>query len=272
MGRCMSLPLLAAGLGLIFHFGGQQVRRFERLAAEDLRTVLSGPAATVSVKTSFSSLVGGPLGEMETVTVAASDFICERLPLFTDPRLSRVGAIRELRLDLKNFRIAGLDVASLEASFPNCRFDYGLALHGHRFRLSRSGTGEGRVRILEDALGPYIVRKYKEVAVASVRIEKDKIFVDGTGEFLMVRTQFSVIAALEVGGGTKLVLAHPRVFFDGRRADPGLAAVLLRALNPVVDLDRDLGLFGAMRVAGLSLRDGVLEAWGPACVPVRPVE
>jgi hypothetical protein len=94
--------------------------------------------------------------------------------------------------------------------------------------------------------------------------------VDGFGEFLIAKTPFQVIAELEPVDGVRLVLAKPRIYFDWVRTDELASDVLLKALNPVVDLEKDLGLLDAMSITGLKLRNGLLEAWGDTKIPEKP--
>jgi hypothetical protein len=108
------------------------------------------------------------------------------------------------------------------------------------------------------------------VKSAEVRIDRDKLYIEGHAELLLLSTDFTVIARLEPAEGSRLNLAHARVLFDGTPADAALEKVLLDILNPVVDLDRDLGLSGAMKVEKVRLRDGVLRASGATTIPSRP--
>jgi hypothetical protein len=266
----MSLPLVAAALGLIFHFGGQEVRRFERHAADGIRSNLAGEAAEVTVRTTFASLVGGPLGELDSARITARGFSCPSLPFFTEPNRSKAGRIRTLSLDLRDFDLAGLHVDSLEGEIPDCGFDYSAAIRHRGFYVSRSGEGAAIVRVSQEALSAFARKRFPMMESLTVRIDKDKVFVDGSGRFFLAKAEFSVIAGLEVRAGCRLVLATPRIFLDGRRADAATTQLLSRLFDPVVDLDRDLGLHGAMTVERLKLRDGVLEASGPFRLPERP--
>ena len=54
-----------------------------------------------------------------------------------------------------------------------------------------------------------------------------------------------------------------------RRADEVSAQVLLDTLNPVVDLSKGLGLFDAVYVRQIRLRNGVLEATGDTKIPAK---
>jgi hypothetical protein len=266
----MSIPLVAAALGLIFHFGGLEVHRFERLAADDLRSRVSGDSAQVSVRTTFSSLLGGPLGELDEVTVTARDFSCAQLPLFVESQRSRVGRIRLLRLDLRDFELAGLRVQHLVAEIPDCRFDYAAAVRHHRFIITASGSGDARVWVSQEAIAAFAPHKLPMLRDVTVRVDKDKVFVEGSGKVLFLDTQFSVIAGLEVVGGRQFVLASPHVFFGAHATNADAGRAVVSALTPLIDLDKDLGLHGALEVVGLRLRDGVIEAWGTATLPVLP--
>ncbi len=261
--------LLAALLGLGWHTGAREVRRFEHLAADEIRAQLQGESASVEVTAKLNGLIGGALGDLRRVTIRASDFSTQGLPLYTEPWRPRSGRVEELELVLDRFTLSGLRVEHLEAVIPECRFDYRLALRKHTIRLSASGVGVGTVRIRQEDLGRYILAKFHEIDAVEVRIEHDKVFVEGTGTFLVVRTRFLVIATLEPEDGVRLNLANARIFFDDRRADPGSAKVLLDTLNPVVDLSKGLGLLDAVHVDRITLRNGVLEASGATKIPER---
>lgn len=261
--------LIAALLGLGWHTGAREVKRFEHLAADEIRSQLKGDDAKVEVTAQLNGIIGGALGDLKKVTIRASDFSTEGLPLFTEPWRPRSGRVEELALVLERFSLSGLRVEHLEATIPECRFDYRLALREHTIRLSASGVGLGTVRIRQEDLARYIVAKFREIDSAEVTIRDDKVFVEGSGTFLVVKTRFLVIATLEAEDGVRLNLANARIFFDDRRADEVSAKVLLDTLNPVVDLSKGLGLFDAVYVRRIRLRGGVLEATGDTKIPIR---
>lgn len=265
-------PLAILGsFALLFGLGGGEVRRFERAAAAEIRSKLTGDAPKVGVKVELNG-IASLWGDVRSATITASAFQTEGLPLFTEPERRKSGKVGTLRLRLYDFSLAGLRVESLSADIPNCRYDFGLVLSRRVFRLSRSGVGTGEVVLLEKDLEAFILKKYHEIKRVSVKIDKDKVFVDGYGEFLIAKTNFQVIASLEPVDGTKLSLTNARIYFDWRRADEPARKVLLDTLNPVVDLQRDLGLYDAVTIKGLRLRDGKLRAWGATRIPVRPQE
>lgn len=266
------LGFILAGLGVLFGFGSMTVDAFEKSAAKDILAKLSGPDAMVTVQTKLNGLVGGPLGDVKQATIRASHFQTAGLPLFTEPWRSKKGIVRDLRIDLKDFQLGGLAIESLTAAIPDCRYDYSLATRKRVIRLSKSGVGTGTVRIRQEALEAFILKKFHEIKSVKVRIEKDKVFVDGFGEFVLVQTNFSVIATLGSPDGKTLELQNTRIFFDGKPADDLAQRALLHTLNPVVDLNKDLKLYDAISVKGIRLLNGFLEAWGDTRIPDAPAE
>lgn len=269
----MSLTPLAilAGFGLLFGLGNGEIRRFERDAATDLKSQLTGQNMNVSVRAELNGLAG-LWGDLRSGTIRASDFSTDGLPLFTEPQRRKNGRLGLLRLDLREFVLSGLRVERLEAEIPGCRYDFDLAFRHRKIRLSRSGVGTGTVVLREKDLEDFILRKFSEIKRVSVRIDKDRVFVDGYGEFLIAKTNFTVIAGLQAFEGTKLLLTDAKIYFDWRRADEPASKALLDTLNPVVDLRKDLGLYDAVTVERIRLRDGRLQAWGATRIPIRPAE
>jgi hypothetical protein len=251
--------------GLMFGLGGTEVRRFENAAAREIGSKLEGPDKRVEVRTK----INGP-ADLERAIIRASNFSTNGLPLFTEPESSKRGRLRNLRLELRDFVLSGLRVASLEADIPECRFDWQRAVSKKLIRLSQSGVGTGRVRLLEDDLEAWILRKFREIKRIDVRLDRNRVWVKGFGEFVVIQTEFEVIAKLIPVDGTKLMLAEAKVFFDGLIADEAVRDLVLNTLNPVVDLDKDLGLHGAVQVEEISMQNGVLEAWGKTKIPNKP--
>ncbi len=263
------LGFVIAAFGVLFGIGSVQVRQFEQAAAAEIASKLQGPAI-VRVSTKLNGIIAGPLGDIKQGTIEAKNFSTEGLPLFTEPWRSKRGILRELKLDLQNFQLGGLRVESLQASIPDCRFDYSLALRKKQMRLSKSGVGTGVVRLKDVDLAAFILKKFKEIKRVEVSIRDDKVFVKGFGEFVLVQTNFEVIATLVSPDGRTLELANARIYFDGKAADDFAKAALLKTLNPVVDLNKDLKLYDAVTIRKIVLRDGFVEASGDTRIPLSP--
>ena len=267
----MSLPVLIAGLLFAFGIGSDQVRTFERLAANEIKSKLIGDQASVSVSCKLNGFVGGALGDLKSATIKARNFSTNGLPLFTEPQRSKRGIIRSLNLELTNFELAGLRVEQLSATIPDCRFDYDLAVKRKSIRLSKSGTGDGVVRVRADALEAFILRKFREIKTVKVMLSPGQIKVSGYGEFLLIQTNFEVLAKLSSPDGTSLFLTKTQINFDGNPAGDQASKVLLDTLNPVVSFPADLGLYDAVRVRKIVIGDGFLEAYGDTKIPDLPI-
>ena len=68
----------------------------------------------------------------------------------------------------------------------------------------------------------------------------------------------------------KGLLTNVKLYFDWNRADAFAMQAVLRILNPVVDIDKDLGLFGAIDVTPIALDKNLLTATGKTRIPVKP--
>ncbi|MCH7945812.1 MAG: hypothetical protein IIC73_07345, partial [Armatimonadetes bacterium] len=147
MNPLLLLALFGFGLGI----GDAEIGKFERLAAEEISSRLSGDSRQVKVDVVPDGLAV-VWGSLIRATITASDFSVAELPLFTEPERSQAGRLGELRLRLSDFNMRGLRIEELRADIPGCRYDFGLARSERTFRLSRSGVGTGSVKILEQDL------------------------------------------------------------------------------------------------------------------------
>jgi hypothetical protein len=257
------LGLLLLGLGI--SAASAEADRFERRAAEDISARLRGVDRQVNVKINPTLT----WGKVKSASITASDFELDELPLYTDPEGSTRGSLDLLSLRLTDFRLGGLLIDELSTDIYGSRWDTRSIKTGE-LRLTRSGTGRGFVKISEEALAEWVVSKNPEIKRAVVEVDRDVIWVDGYGEFLFVKSEFTIIAKLATDDGTKLNLVDPKVYFDWNRASKPAAQALLNILNPVVDLNKDLNLHNAVKVDNFRLRGGSLLAEGQTVIPERP--
>lgn len=265
----MGLTVIAAALGIGIGWAHQEERRFERLAAAEIASRLAGEERRVAVNVRPDGLAAAR-GGLTLAEIKASQFSLQELPLFTEPDRLTDGRIDLLRLELADFRLRGLRVERLVAEIPNCRYDFGLARREKSMRLSRSGEGVGQVEIRAEDLAEYIVNKFAEIKSCTVQLRGGWAWIEGYGEFVIVKSNFVVIARVVPDGPRRLALREAKIYFDWRRADPLAAEALLSIMNPVIDLDEDLGLHGAVDVTRVTCADGVLTAEGVTRIPVKP--
>ena len=156
----MTNPWLLGGLAALFGFGAVTIRNFEHAAAHEIGEKLIGDHKRVSISVTYPGLLSPAIGEVGTATINASQFHCEGLPLFTEPKRSKKGTIDHLRLNLSDFYLRDLRCERFTADILDCRFDFALAASQRKVRLSKSGLGMGTVELKVKDLGPYILKKY----------------------------------------------------------------------------------------------------------------
>jgi hypothetical protein len=251
---------IAAGI-----FGAGTVSRFEHEAAAELSSNLQGQNRKVAVRANVG--IESIFGTVPSVTISASDFTSNALPFHTEPNRSKHGILKRLNLDLTNFTLSGLQVQSLQATIPNCRFDMALAMAHHRFRLSKSGTGQVTVTVRDQSFEPFILTKYKEVKSVTVRMDHDEAHISGFVQLGFLATTFHVDSHLAAKNKVQLVFIDPQVSLANGKPDPKLASLLLSLFDPILDLDKDLHLEGAVNVDHIELKDGLLIGHGSVIIP-----
>jgi hypothetical protein len=256
-------------LGGAIWAGSHQIRAFEGAAAKDIASQLSGELKSVKVQTRLAGL-GGINGHLSRATIRASDFSAESIPFFVDTRRTKRGKLDRLVLELSNFKLRQLEVAQLVATIPACRYDLGTAQRRRQFRLSRSGIGEGTVTITEEALNRFILAKYPNIQTCDLHLANGWATLTGRGKILLFDADFRVHARLTTPDGYQIHLAEASITLDGKILEPAAIQSMLKVMNPVIDLNRDLGLEHAMRITKLTIRPGELVASGRAQIPLLP--
>lgn len=262
--------LVAIGLaGLLFGVGSSEVRRFENAAGKDISGRLQGEAKQVKVRTKLDPFQAMG-GRFKSATITASQFTTEGLPLFTQPEGSTRGRLDELKINLSDFHLTGLRVKKLEARITGCRFDFGLAQRKGQIRLTKSGEGLGSVEVEQDALRDYILKRFPSISKLSVKLEEGQATFEGTGRFVTFVADFRVTGQFFSPDGNRIELKDAKVFVGDQEGNPVITKAVLDLLNPVLDLDRDLLLYGAIRVKDLKVGQGILVASGVAKIPDEP--
>jgi hypothetical protein len=260
----LALSGFALGAGLLI---GTEWARIESAAEADVKAILG--AKEVSVAATSDGIIGTALGQVQKVTIAASGFAVDGMPLFTDPELSTRGKMRHLEIVLQDFVIRDLPVIELRCNIPNNRFALGLLREG-KVRLTKSGEGTGSVTIDQNGLQTYILKRFSAAESIEITLDKYKLIAKGTASLAMIKRKFEIICDLAIEDKRRLVIANPITFIEGKRIRDGSDSALLRAFNPVLDLDRDLGLHGAFDMETIRITRGKATIHGRARIPNRP--
>lgn len=265
----MTNPWLLGGLVALFGFGAATVRDFERSAAREIASKLEGDRKKVELRVSYPGLLSPALGEVGTATIKASQFRCEGLPLFTEPKRSKKGTIQLLKLDLSDFYLRDLRCERFEASIPGCRFDFALASSKRMVRLSKSGVGPGTVVLKVKDLAPYILKKYAEIKTVEVTTDGTWVRVKGTGVFLVLNAEFDVKARITTNG-SQLLLSDCIIRIDNKEPDSESQQALINTLNPVIDFAKDLDLYDAVVASEVRVQGDTITVTGKVKIPDFP--
>ena len=260
------IPILIWLVGLgAYGAARTEIHHLEKSAAREIGANFGGEHKEVNVHVDFDPEI--LWGNIRRITVNASHFTAQGLPVGVEKNLSHNGKLRDLRFDLSDFVLRDLRVAHLRVDVYDSRYDFGLAIRKHQFKLSRSGKGVADVELEPADLAAFIKQKFHEIQSVTVKIEGDKVYIDGHGEFLLLSTDFSIVAQMEPVDGTKLMLKFAQIRFDGMPAGEEATAAVLKVLNPVIDLDADLGLRGSVHINKIHLEAGHIRADGETVVP-----
>jgi hypothetical protein len=268
-GTGMTNPWLWGGLAAIFGFGAVTLKNFEHSAAHEIGEKLVGDHKSVSIGVTYPGLLSPAIGEIGTATIRAAHFRCEGLPLFTEPKRSKKGTIDNLRLDLSDFYLRDLRCERFMADIPNCRFDFALAATQRKVRLSKSGLGAGSVELKVVDLGPYILKKDRDIKTVEVTTEGDWIRVKGFGLFLVLNADFDVKAKITTNG-SQLLLSDCIIRIDNKETDLESQQALINALNPVIDFAKDLDLYDAVDAKTVQIIGNTIKVTGRVKIPDLP--
>lgn len=251
--------------GGFLSFGEVTKSQFERSAAAELRSILGNQGkVTVSTRPNLATIGG----HLPSAKIVASDFTANGLPLYTEPSLSKRGRLDRLGIELKEFTLRGLLVQSLTAQIPNCRFDLDLAVKRRKFRLSQSGEGTGTVNIRAADLERFILLKYPSLKSCHLSLNKDRAIVEGETSLGTLPIKFRIEGRMESADGRSLRLVEPTAVINGAQSSDSSARALASSINPVLHLDRDLGLSGAVDIQTISLQNNQLMATAKTRIPV----
>lgn len=269
VGGGMTNPWLLGGIAALFGIGALTIRNFEHAAAKEIGSKLVGDHKVVSLRVSYPGLLSPLLGEVGTATISASNFRCEGLPLFTEPKRSKKGTINLLKLNLSDFYLRDLRCERFTAEIPNCRFDFALAASKRQVRLSRSGMGSGTVELKVKDLAPYILKKYAEVKTVEVTTDGDWVRVRGFGQFLVLSANFDIKAKITTNG-SQLILTDSIIRIDNKETDSESQKSLINTLNPVIDFAKDLDLYDAVDAKSVQVVGDTIKVTGRVKIPDLP--
>ncbi|MGC8783170.1 MAG: DUF2993 domain-containing protein [Armatimonadota bacterium] len=248
----------------------EYTRRLERAAERQILHQLGGSGQVqVQIQPRWGAL-GVLLARAETIRVHASGFHTAQMPFFTEPPVPAWrGKADSVQIVLEDFHLGGFPVRHLEATIPDISLDSREAAFRLRIRLFSAGWGNGWVTLDEESLTEFVKRRLPEVRSARVQVTPSEVRITGELVALLAPWRFEATGGVGVRDGRQMVVENVQVRVEGEELPPVVVQKIVAALNPVLDVERDLRLGGAFVVERVEQGDGFLKLIGRATVPPR---
>jgi hypothetical protein len=259
-------------LAFVLIVGGARefTRRLERAAERQILQQLGGSGQVrVHIEPRWGAL-GVWLARADTITVRASGFHAAEVPFFTEtPVPAWQGRAESVQIVLERFSLKGFPVRRLEATIPDVSLDSRAAAFRLKIRLFGAGWGEGRVVLDEEDLATFVKRRLPEVHSPQVRVTASEIYITGDLAALLTVWRFEAKGRVAVRDGRQVVIDNAQVRVEGEDLPPAVVQKVISALNPVLDVERDMNLGSMFVVERVEQEDGFVKLIGRATVSPR---
>jgi hypothetical protein len=173
-------------------------------------------------------------------------------------------------MQMTNAHLRGLRAERAIAFIPEVYYDKSLALRKRIFRLSATGIGACEIVVNETDLAAYILRKYAPyIREVSVQITAEQTIVQGVAALFVGEVRFKAVGKLAPRDGRYLDLAEVRIEIEGANLPAESANLLRQFLNPIIDIERDLGLYDGLAIDTVLSELGKMRALGRVWIPER---
>ena len=181
--------------------------------------------------------------DIYSVTLQAKGIETDRLPFSITPRSGWKGHIKRLRLRFTDFRLMGLPVERFDADIPNATYDLGDAVWKNRLQLRNAGIGSAFVSIRSAGLEAFLSNKYNQIlSDVKVLIIQKQIYITGQLKFLGSFSPFSASGGLAARDERYVDILTPVFEINDAHVSDATTALLLKQFNPILDIEKDLGL------------------------------
>jgi hypothetical protein len=251
-------------LGLMLFTGFVHYRAEQAIIHDVSRTAQGG---TIGARVNGRGLLGLAYGQADTVFVTGHGFNSEGFPFAVRRGDGFRAYVKRLNIDFTEFTLRGVPVRRFTADFPGTTIDAGRAFFDERIvmRAAKDGTAEAVVG--PEGLASLFARKYPQYKNVKFTIRPGFVDVSADVPALGAPLRMESTSRVELDQGRYVLLGETTMRLNGKETTPQFVQNTLKAVNPAVDLDKDLGLgayfFGHEVIAG----DGVLTVRGTAIVP-----
>jgi hypothetical protein len=263
-----TLKNLAFGFLALIVLHGSLEKRAKHDANRQIKEAFNNTGG-LQTRVEARGMFGAFVNDLYSVEVLGQHQKVDHLPFLIIPRNGWKGSIRHLRLHLTDLTLKGLPVERFDADIPFVTYDLGHALYRDRLVLRGAGAGPASVRIGREGLQKFILTKFRRtLSGVQVEISNGKVVISGNLLLFTGPTAFHATGDLLPRGGRYLDLVNPEIRLSGSPLTPEAAASLLKGINPVLDVESDLGLGGYFTITQVEIREGFVLARGSATIPL----
>ena len=121
----------------------------------------------------------------------------------------------------------------------------------------------------EEDLATFVKRRLPEVHSPQVRVTASEIYITGELAALLTTWRFEAKGRVAVRDGRQVVIDSAQVRVEGEDLPPAVVQKVASALNPVLDVERDMNLGSMFIVERVEQEEGFVKLIGRATVPPR---
>lgn len=263
----MSDTLKDAGIAIagLFLFSWLLNQRAEHAVKQEVARAVRGMDihATVAPR----GLFGLAVGQAYRVRVFGSGFQTDTIPFRLVPGGGLRASVRHLTLDFQNVTLRNLTVRSLRADIPFVTLDANQVFWNERIVLRTAGQGRGEAVLEAEALRVFLARKFPALKEPRVTLLPGRAQLNAEVLLFGVRSQIEARGRLAVLEGRYILIVDPLLRVNGKETTPQFAQAALKPFNPILDIEKDLGLGGFVTVEDVEIGEGILTVRGRATVP-----
>ena len=191
------------------------------------------------------------------------------IPFKLYPKGGWKGSIRHLRIHFKNFEMNGMRVAGLEGDIPFAKYDISHAMVRGRLHLRGADPGTATVLLSAENVRDAMQKRFGNlISDATVTLEKDRVLIAGKLLLLGLRQAFRSTNSLVVREG-RLELADSAFFLNEKLVPSLTMASMLKQINPVFDVERDLKVTNFFTITGVKVSTEVIRVEGTLRLPIE---
>lgn len=250
------------GLALFSAFASERVRQ---AAKHDLQAAV--PGSRLYVRIEPRGIFGMATGQAWRARVSGGHFATDHLPFHLEPGGGILATVRHLELDLHDVTLRDLHVETLRADIPFVKADGPRALFGGHLTLRGAQDGVGAAVLSAEGIRSFLAKRRPQFQEVRIELTPGEAIVSARAPFLGAMIQLEARGGVEIVDGRFLNAAPNVVMMNGKPLEREAGAALIRSLNPIIDVDRDLGLGDWLYVTGAEIGDGILTVRGRVTIP-----